>query len=436
MIAPRKPLFVALAVLAMGGLAVGIAPDPGNLWWLLFGAVLLIGAADAWLSWRYRPVFEVERKLPMSLPLGGVRQASLRLRHPHRHPVTVEVFDHPPETMGFRGLPGRLVVAPFTTQTLEYTLLPRQRGEQLFTTLQLRTVSKLKLWQLTERLDCPGHCRVYPDFRPIGAYARLAAHHRLGQMGIHQLRRRGEGREFHQLREFRHGDPLRRIDWKATSRQHKLISREYIEERNQEILLLLDCGLRMRTRDQSLSHFDHSLNAALLLAWVALQQEDAVGVATFGGPQRWLPPARGHVALHHILNKIYDLQPGNDWPDYAETARNVLLRQKKRALVIFITNVRDEDNSDLHQALSLLKKHHLVLIASLREEVLATDSSSTIHGFDDALRLTALYEYLHHRQHAFNRLRSAGAIAIDSAPSQLSAALVNQYLAIKSSGQL
>ncbi|MGQ0658030.1 MAG: DUF58 domain-containing protein [Chromatiales bacterium] len=120
-------------------------------------------------------------------------------------------------------------------------------------------------------------------------------------------RRRGEGLEFHQLREYRGGDSLRQIDWKATSRQRKLVSREYQDERDQHVFFLVDCGRRMATKDGELSHFDMSLNAVLLLAYVALRQGDAVGVMTFSGKPRYLPAQKGMPTLTRLLEFLFDL---------------------------------------------------------------------------------------------------------------------------------
>ena len=60
--------------------------------------------------------------------------------------------------------------------------------------------------------------RVYPNFQALARYTLLATDNRLSQIGVLQVRRRGEGTEFHQLREYRQGDPQRAIDWKATAR--------------------------------------------------------------------------------------------------------------------------------------------------------------------------------------------------------------------------
>jgi uncharacterized protein (DUF58 family) len=135
--------------------------------------------------------------------------------------------------------------------------------------------------------------RVFPNFARIAHYTLLATDNRLSQIGILQRRRRGEGMEFQQLRDYRQDDAPRQIDWKASARVGRLISRDYQDERDQQIVFLLDCSARMRARDGDLSHFDHTLNALLLLAYVALRQGDAVGLATFGHPgPRVLPPRK------------------------------------------------------------------------------------------------------------------------------------------------
>ena len=142
-----------------------------------------------------------------------------------------------------------------------------------------------RAWQISRRSGTASPVRVYPNFRALAKYTLLATDNRLSQIGVLQVRRRGEGMEFHQLREYRQGDAQRAIDWKATSRTQRLIAREYEEEKDQRVLLVIDCGRRMASKDDELSHFDHALNAALLLAHVALRQGDAVGMMTMGGDQ-------------------------------------------------------------------------------------------------------------------------------------------------------
>src|SRR4030095_2521807 len=91
-----------------------------------------------------------------------------------------------------------------------------------------------------------------------------------------------------ELSEARTGESCRRIGWRATLRVGKPIVREFQDERDQCVMLLIDCGRRLRAHDRrgalGASHFDQVLNAVMLLAHVALQQGDAVGALTFGTP--------------------------------------------------------------------------------------------------------------------------------------------------------
>ncbi|MCK5813231.1 MAG: DUF58 domain-containing protein, partial [Cocleimonas sp.] len=248
--------------------------------------------------------------------------------------------------------------------------------------------------------------------------------------------RRGEGQDFHQLREYRQGDALRQIDWKATARSLKLISREYQDERDQEIIFMLDCGHRMLAKDDELSHFDHTLNAILLLSYVALRQGDAVGLGTFSGESRWIPPRKGYHTIQQILNTVYDLQPSSESPDFSKAATDLMIRHKKRALIVVLTNIRDEDSDDLLPAINLLRKRHLVLVSSLREKAIDNVLQQPIKKLPDAILNAATHQYLQHRKKAFEKLLHNGTSALETTPDHLSVELINAYLNIKSSGVL
>ena len=108
----------------------------------------------------------------------------------------------------------------------------------------------------------------------------------------------------------------------------------------------------------------------MLLTYVALKQGDAVGAMTFGTPpgeERWFTPRKGAVTLNALMGELFDVQPTPTHSDYLSAAQTFLLRQRKRALVIVITNFRDEDSNELGQALKLLRSRHLVMTASLRK---------------------------------------------------------------------
>ena len=159
-----------------------------------------------------------------------------------------------------------------------------------FDAADVRVRSRWGLCELRERLGVREVRRVYPEFGQIGRYAWLAGDRRLQEIGIKTYQLRGEGTDFNQHAEYRAGDPVRHIDWPATLRLGKPMLREFQDERNQCVMLLVDCGRRMRADNRSgaigSAHFDQVLNAVMLLAYVALKQGDAVGAMTFGTPPR------------------------------------------------------------------------------------------------------------------------------------------------------
>jgi uncharacterized protein (DUF58 family) len=245
------------------------------------------------------------------------------------------------------------------------------------------------------------------------------------------------GLEFHQLREFREGDSLRQIDWKATARQRTPIAREYQDDRDQQIIFMLDCGRRMRSQEGDLAHFDHALNACLLLSYIALRQGDAVGISTFAGEQdRYLAPVKGTAQLNRLLNSVYDLQSTQRSADYSTAVRQLLARQKRRALVVLVTNLRDEDDDELLGAVKQLGLQHRVLVASLREEVLDTVRQTPVQTWQDALAYCGTIDFLNARATLHERLIAHGVPVLDARPGELGAQLVSRYLSWKKAGTL
>jgi uncharacterized protein (DUF58 family) len=434
-ILPATRLLWALTALLGAAIGVAIFSEFQPQWTVLAAAFAVLCAIDLAMALRL-PTPLVARQVPASLALGVPVDVRLRVRNPSGSAITADIHDHYPTSFECQGMPRRVSLKPSEWTDLAYEARPLARGAMDFSTTELRLASPFGLWQVTRRAGEAMPARVYPNFRALARYTLLATDHRLSQIGVLQVRRRGEGMEFHQLREYREGDPPRAIDWKATARTARLISREYEEEKDQRVLLVIDCGRRMASKDGELSHFDHTLNAALLLAHVALRQGDAVGMLTMGGISRYCEPRKSIGAVHAILNRAYDIEPTLAVPDYQQAARDVMVRQRRRTLVIMLTNLRDEDDDTLLPALKLLRARHLVVLASLREAILSRALTARVDSFDRAVTHAAAADYLAARARAFRKIETAGAITLDVEPERLPIALVNRYLGLKREGRL
>ena len=192
----------------------------------------------------------------------------------------------------------------------------------------------------------------------------------------------------------------------------------------------------MLARDDEISHFDHTLNALLLLSYVALRQGDSVGIMTIGEQRNWLAPRKGISAINTVLNHVYDIRPQPVEVDYLAAATELAVRQRSRSLVVLLTNVREEDSEDLQKSAQLLRRRHLLIIGSLRERVLDDTLARDIEGFDDALLFAATHQYLDARQESQKLLQASGVYVEDCLGDELPARITNRYLAIKRSGVL
>ena len=435
MFLPATRLLWVLVVLLGLGLAASILRNLELEWAILAGAIAVLAALDLATALRL-PAPGLARRVAASLAVGVPSEVQLRVVNASGLRLRCEVHDHHPASFECEGLPRTLALGPRQWAELAYQARPVARGEAKFEKAELRVFSPLTLWQITRRVGEETPVRIYPNFRALAKYSLLATDNRLSQIGVLQVRRRGEGMEFHQLREYRQGDSQRAIDWKATSRTQRLIAREYEDEKDQRVLLVIDCGRRMAAKDDELSHFDHTLNAALLLAHVAARQGDAVGMMTMGGVSRFSEPRKSVAAVNAILNRAYDIEPTLAVPDYELAAREIMTRVRRRALVILMTNLRDEDDDTLLRAINLLKNRHLVVLASLREAILVRALSARVDSFDRAVTHAAAADYLAQRTRVFRRIGASGVITLDVEPERLPIALVNRYLELKRGGRL
>jgi len=408
-------------------------------WAAAGGTLFLIALFDAWTEVR-SPLPLVTRKFARSQhaqPVGVWREIVLDIENPTGQPRFISVFDHYPPGCDIDGLPLDFVLAPQSRASASYQLRFTARGEQVFSGIELLIDSPLRLTRRRVFIEEPCVARVYPNFAAVAKYALLATDNRLSQIGIKRRRRRGEGLEFHQLREYREGDTPRQVDWKATARIGKMISREYQDERDQQIMFLLDCGNRMRAREEgALSHFDEALNALLLLAHVALRQGDAVGCISFGHDSRVIPAQKGHAMQNRLMERLFDLEPGTNTPDYRNAAAQLSRLVHKRSLVLILTNLRDEDDEELRAAIESLRRRHLVLVANLRESAVQQMATRPVRDFESGIEAAAALAYLKSRETALERLKRSGAHLLDVIPSALPIALVNRYLDFKRSGVL
>ena len=301
-----SPRFVLLAVLPLL-LGAVTALEPSFVWPMLLAdlALLLLAAGDA-LAGR-RVLVQVEREPPRIFSVGRANLVRLHLQASARRPLPVRVTDDAAPELRVEGLPKTVVLPVAGNTLLTYHVRPTRRGLYALGDHHLRWPTPLGLWWRQTRVAAHHPVRVYPDVQAVRTY-ELLARQSLENRLVRTVRLRGGENEFEALRDYQRDDEYRAIDWKATARRQKLITREYQQERNQSVLCMLDCGRLMTAVSLGLSQLDHALNAVLMLSHVATRAGDQVGLCAFDSRVRaYLSPQGGRRAAQRVVAASYDI---------------------------------------------------------------------------------------------------------------------------------
>lgn len=388
------------------------------------------------------PRIRIERDVDHTVAAERITPVTLRFyrqekQTPYRTPLHFRCHDHHPQPAISTDLPLSVSLPCNKMAKLQYTLQLLERGDALFSGIDLQHRGWFSLLEAVHFYPLETCVRVFPDFSRMDYQGLLTEDYWSQQLGIRKRQRRGEGMEFHQLREYRIGDTQRQIDWKASGRRRQLISREYQEERDQNVLFLLDAGQAMRAQEGELTHFDHALNSLMLLAHIALKTGDSVSFMSMGSErERYFAAQKGMDAINNLLNAVYDLHATAQATDYLDAAMRLMQRNPRRSLVILLTNITDAVPDELLSAVRLLRQRHVLLIANLQEATLPEALRKPVDDFDSAVSFAVAADIAEQRQNFTAELHRLGVRAFDAAPESLSPLLVNRYLDIKRAGVL
>ena len=246
-------------------------------------------------------------------------------------------------------------------------------------------------------------------------------------------RQHGVGTDFESLSEFRRGDDIRRIDWRATARAGKPIVRRYQIERHRDVMIILDCGRLMGADTGKGSKLDCAIDAGLMLCRVALESGDQCGIGMFDDQLRgYLPPVSGISSMSAITEMVYDTQPRFRESDFSHLFATLQSRQSKRSLIVVLSDILDtETTTRFRTSLATLARRHVVLFAALKTPLLDQTIKTSIASIDDVSKTAVAYRVLQEREQAIHSIRRSGLNVLDVVPNQLTVPLINQFIELR-----
>lgn len=429
---PHLPL--VLLFLVPAGLTLGLLYT-ADLFLLVAAAdvaIVVVAVADL-LTLPGPKAFAAERSMQRIASLQKRHPVALTISNLTRRAFQVRIRDDCEQSL--EAIPDEFVrrLAPRSRSTLTYELKAARRGSFELQAIYLEVRSRLGLWKRYLTYPVPSALYVYPDMQQLAEYAVLARTNRLSLMGVRRTRKVGQDNDFERLRDYTQDDNYKHIDWRATARRHRLTVKDFQTSQSQRLIFLVDCGRMMTNEAAGLSLLDHSLNAMLMLSFVALQKGDAVGLICFSDQiHTFVPPRSGRSQMNRLLHACFNRFPQLVESRYDQAFLYLSTHCRKRSLVVLVTNLIDEVNAhQIQQYLSTLVGRHLPLGVLLRDHQLfdAAETPRPVGG--DLYRAAAAAEILTWRHQVLTDLQHNGVLSLDVFPEDMTAPLVNRYLEIK-----
>ncbi|GAC1403637.1 MAG: DUF58 domain-containing protein [Pyrinomonadaceae bacterium] len=432
-------LFYALLVIGFVPLSLSWT-HPALRWATICYDVLLLMAAfvDGWTS-RLPQGVEIAREIDGRFHIGAATDVRVKILNETPRELSLIVKDEYPPEMNLNGKrEATLRVEPNSETMVVYGLTPPKRGQFQFGAIAVRYLSRLGLVWVNAKIGESETVKVYPNIRR----AREAELKALGARAlVSQYRRttwRGEGRDFESLRDYVAGDELRHVAWTATARRGKLTTRQYQIERDQTILIALDAGRLMTARIESESKFDTAIHAALALMSAAARGGDSTGLIVFRRHvEIYIPPGRGHDQINAVLEALHAVEPQMIEPSYTRAFEYIATRSKRRALVVLLTDLVDEEGSrELLQSLKILRPRHLPLVVTIGDRDLRATVAKSPDDVRELFTQSVAEEVMTYRETALRLVEHIGGLALDVTAPTLTPALLETYLRVKERGLL
>jgi uncharacterized protein (DUF58 family) len=428
-------------LLAVGFVPLSLSWGRPWLWRVTLGfdaGLFLVAFVDARLS-RLPPGVELAREFEGRFAVGAATEVRVRVSNHTARAVLLKVKDEYPPLMKLDGLrEARLRVEAQTSAALVYNLTPPKRGRFEFGHIAVRYLSRLGLVWVEAQLIGPVTVKVYPnmararevELKALGARSLVASHRKTSW--------RGEGREFESLRDYVRGDELRHVSWTATARRGKLVTRQYQIERDQTILIALDAGRLMTARIENETKLDSAVHATLALMSAAARGGDNAGLMVFSRRiKTYLPPQRGREHMEAALEALHAVEPEMVEPSYARAFEFIAANCKRRALVVVLTDLVDEEGSrDLLTSLRILRPRHLPLIVTIADRDLKAAVTDEPETTLDLFTQSVAEEIILQRETALRLVEAQGGLALDVTAAALAPSLLETYLRVKERGLL
>ena len=398
---------------------------------LLFIFVAMV-VVDAVMHYHHRGV-AASRTCSERFSNGDKNAVKISLESKYPFPVWLTVIDEAPEVFQRRDISYKSRLIAMGKKTIRYTLIPKKRGVYSFGKIRCFTRTIIGLVERRYTLGSAEDVKVYPSYMMLNRYELLAISNNLTELGIKRIRRAGNNTEFEQVKDYVKGDEYRSINWKASARRNQLMVNVYHDERSQQIFSVIDKGRVMQQSFRGMTLLDYSINASLVLSYVAMRRDDKAGLITFADKMdTFVAPSKRTGQMQLLLESLYAQETKFGESDFSGLCANVHKQVSKRSLFVVYTNF--SGMTALNRQLSYLKllsQWHRVLVVFFEDAEMNDYIHSPKHSIEEYYQHVIAEKFASEKRLIVSTLRQHGIYSVLTTPDKLSIDVINKYLEMK-----
>ena len=402
---------------------------------LIYNSILLmLYIVDIFLT-PNKNIFVVERNLEEKLSLGVYNDISIRIKNNSKYCFKMKIRDSVPEHFELSNDILRVKVTPWSKVECLYKVIPQKRGEFHFNDIYIKYHGILGLFVKSIKFEVDNTIKVYPNLKDIRKYSIQA----IKKSNLHGMKKNislGLGTEFESIREYVKGDDIRKINWMATARVDKLMVNTYQPEKDQHIFIMIDTSRVMNSEINNIKKLDYAINAAFLLAVIAINKGDKVGLIVFDSEiKRFVPPGKGIKHFQLLADNLYNVNENFVHADYQKVLSYLAVTHKRRSLLCVFTEVFNVEQAEyISKAFKGYAPGHKPCIFSISDPRIEQTANLYKKSTEDIYNSSAAIKLLDDRKKSKEIFSRTGIPYMESYPDKFSLNSVNKYFELKARG--
>jgi len=388
-----------------------------------------------WLFFRFQKnSITCSRTHTSRISLGDIQKIKYDLVNETSVNLNVEVLDELPTQLQQRDSIKKLKISGDSTEEFSIEIRPTERGLYKFgTTHVLLSLGFPSLMEYRISSKNENDVKVIPSIIQMRKFQLQVFSKTATLSGIRRIRALGENDEFEHIRNYNQGDNIKAINWKASSRNNKLMVNRFQNTKSQNVYCIIDKGRAMKMPFDELSLMDYAINSSLVLSNIVLKKYDKTGLITFSNKLGSLVKAESKLnQLENIIDKLYHQKTDFLEPSFELLNNIIRSKLKRRSVLMMFTNFENlQDFQRNAKYLKAINKRHLLIVIFFRNSEVMELSSIKTKSRDDIYLKTFAQRNILEKETIVNALKQMGVQSILTNPQDLSVNVINKYLEIK-----